>query len=115
MRCWGTSGSAAPYATRATLDRPSCCGWRACMGSVCGARSSPRAVCTTSTRCAAQPTARALCSPVQVGLVVPGCAVTVAVTTSQLSARCAPTRRLVELMLRECGLTLQPGFLPDAN
>ena len=47
------------------------------------------------------------------GLAVPAAGVALAVTVSQLSVRCAPTRRLVELLLRECGLRLEPGFLPE--
>ena len=49
-----------------------------------------------------------------VGLAVPGAGVALAVTVSQLSVRCAPTRRLVELLLRECGLRLEPGFFSEA-
>ena len=48
-----------------------------------------------------------------VGLAVPGAGVALAVTVSQLSVRCAPTRRLVELLLRECGLRLKPGFFAE--
>ena len=47
------------------------------------------------------------------GLAVPAAGVALAVTVSQLSVRCTPTRRLVELLLRECGLRLEPGFLPE--
>jgi len=50
-----------------------------------------------------------------VGLCVPECGVAVAVTVSQLSTRCDASRRLVELLLRECGLSLQPGFFPDSS
>jgi len=49
-----------------------------------------------------------------VGLAVPGAGVALAVTVSQLSVRCTPTRRLVELLLRECGLRLEPGFFSEA-
>lgn len=50
-----------------------------------------------------------------VGMGVPECGVALAVTVSQLSAHCGASRRLVELMLRECGLTLKPGFLPETS
>jgi len=48
-----------------------------------------------------------------IGLAVPGADVALAVTVSQLSVRCAPTRRLVELLLHQCGLRLKPGFFSE--
>lgn len=46
------------------------------------------------------------------GLCVPECGVSLALTVSQLSTRCATSHRMVELLLLECGLKLKPGFLP---